>query len=168
MGTILSARHHMNPSHTQMLSVSDLLRCRPSEYALASMLHLFYDGRAYLSECLCFCLGWASSKNPYLYDPTRRKDAKQAFFVGNAYSRVLRGFTTGAPGLALTPEKDRLCSTLVLRAQRHKFYFGPRLKLLPDGDIMDANKWTTDSHNHGFLECSEPTHKHYQPPPTRS
>ena len=77
-----------------------------------------------------------------LYDLGKRKDANQAFFIGNAHSRVLRAFqgwtalTSAGPGegsLMLYPGVKWAMAYVLLRP-----FFRPP----SDGDVMDAEKWT--------------------------
>ena len=79
-----------------------------------------------------------------LYDLSKRKDSKQAFFTGNAHSRVLRAFqgwtalTSAGPGegsLMLYPYAKWTMAHVLLR---------PFFKPPSDGDVMNAENWLID------------------------
>ena len=85
-----------------------------------------------------------------MYDLSKKKDAKQAFFAGKAHSRVLRAFqgwtalTSAGPGegsLLLYPCAKWAMAYVLLRP-----FFRPP----PDKDVMNPEKWTIDLNNPWF------------------
>ena len=85
-----------------------------------------------------------------LYDLGKRKDARQAFFLGAGHSRVLRAFQgwtaltsagAGEGSLMLYPCVKWAIAYLLLR---------PFFKPPSDGDTMDAERWSFDLETEWF------------------